>query len=213
MPKAKDSMIFSLKNKNNLAFIISRLFGPVTFIIFLWLTTALKSGLGFWKAIWVYPVIFVFSIGIPLIITTYLVAIKRVSDIDWSNIEARNKYLLPLSVPTLSIFIFLFYFLTNSTLFHLSLVLAAIMIAGIFITSILKFKISGHMILASMTIANFNLFFHMGYLWLYFLLIPIAWARYTLKVHTIKELVAGIILANGIMLLALLIFGWPNIPK
>lgn len=213
MPKAKDSMIFSLKNKNNLAFIISRLFGPVTFIIFLWLTTALKSGLGFWKAIWVYPVIFVFSIGIPLIITTYLVAIKRASDIDWSNIEARNKYLLPLSIPTVSIFILLFYFLTNSTLFHLSLVLAVIMIAGIFITSILKFKISGHMILASMAIANFNLFFHMGYLWLYFLLIPIAWARYTLKVHTAKELLAGIILANGIMLLALLIFGWPNIPK
>lgn len=213
MPKEKDFMTFFSKNKNKFAFIISRLLGPVTFIVFLWLTTAVKSGLGFWRAIWVYPVIFTFSIGIPLIITTYLVAIRKVSDIDWSDIEDRNKYLLPLSIPTVVIFILLFYFLTNSTLFHLSLVLATIMVASIFVTSILKFKISGHMILASMAIANFNLFFHMGYLWLYLLLIPIAWSRYTLKKHTFNELFAGVILSNGIMILALLIFGWPAVPK
>ena len=213
MPKGRDSMTFFSKNKNNWAFLISRLLGPAPLIIILWFVVAVRSGIGFWKAILVYPVIFIFSIGIPLLFTTYLVAIKKVSDIDWSDINDRNKYLTPVALATLSIFLVLIFFLTNTTIFHLSLVFAVIALSATAITSILKFKISGHMILASITFAGINLFFNMNYLWIYLLLIPLAWARYTLKVHTVAELLAGMVLSNGIMLLALLIFGWPGIPK
>ena len=204
---------FMEKYEHTIAYLISRVLGPAPLVIILWFVVALRSGIGFWKAIWVYPLIFIFSIGIPLLLTTYLVMLKKVTDIDWSNIEDRNKYLMPISLISLFIFLILIFLLTNTTIFHLALVLALIILVSVYITAILKFKISGHMILASLTFAGINLFFDMKFLWVYILLLPIAWARYTLKVHTVKELLAGTILSNGIMLLALLIFGWPTVPK
>lgn len=192
---------------------ISRLLGPSPLVIILWFVVAIRSGIGFWKAIWVYPIIFIFSIGIPLLITTYLVATKRVSDIDWSKIEDRNRFLFPITIAALFILVILIYFLTDSTTFHLSLVLAAVILTTTFVTAVLKYKISAHMVLASLTFGGINLYFHLQFLWLYLLLIPIAWARYILKKHTVDQLVAGTVLSNGIMLLALLIFGWPAVPK
>jgi hypothetical protein len=194
-----------------LAYIISRILGPLTLVCLIWLVTAFKSGIGFWKAVWVYPLIFILSIAIPFGITTYLILTKRVDNLDWKKLEDRNRY-FPIALGALGILVILTYFLTNSTIFHLTLVLAVIILATIFCYLFLRFKISAHMVLASITFAAINLFYHLQFLWLYLLLIPLAWARYTLKVHTLIELVAGLILANGIILAALLIFGWPNVP-
>lgn len=73
------------------------------------------------------------------------------------------------------------------------------------------FKISGHMVIATLAVSGVNLFFGLHFFWLYLLLIPIMWARLTLKVHTYSELLAGILLPVTLMLAALAIFGWPKI--
>jgi hypothetical protein len=194
-----------------LAFVISRIFGPLPLICLLWLTVAVKSGIGFWRAIWVYPVIFLISIALPFSLTTYLIAKKKVSDIEWSNIKQRRQYL-----PFITIFgsvslAVLTYFLTDQTIFHLGLVLILIINLTVAIWSVFNFKISAHATLATCTFLAINLFFHLKFLWLFILLIPIIWARKTLKMHSMAQLVAGIILPMVISLMALLLFGWPNI--
>ncbi len=198
-------------NEDKLAFLISRIFGPLPMGIIIWLLTALTSGIGFWKALVVYPIIFFTTILIPLLITLFLHATKRVPDIEWKNIDDRKKYLLPLTIVALIILNVLTYFLTNWTIFHLGLLLSAILLTMSAIWVIFDFKISGHMAVATITFAYINLLFGLTFLWLFLLLIPIGWARWHLKLHTPKELTAGFALPIIYMLLALAIFGWPGV--
>lgn len=195
-----------------LAYLISRLLGPLPLACLLWLVTALKSGIGFYKALWVYPLIFFITIAIPTLITSYLIAIKKVKSIEWPDLNERKKYLPPISLVAIILLNFLTYLLTNQTVFHLSLLLGLIILAMIFIWSFLNFKISGHIIIATVTFAGVNLYFHNNFLWLFILLIPIIWARYVLKIHTLAQLIAGFILPATIGLLALLLFGYPAVP-
>jgi hypothetical protein len=194
------------------AFLVSRILGPVPLLCLLWLTTAVKSGIGFWKALWVYPLILLVTLIIPTIVTTYLITVKKVADIEWISIKARRRFLLPIGVYSLSCLLILTYLLTNRTIFHLTLLFSAIVVATILIYAFTNFKISAHIVTATTTIAAINLFFNQKLLWLFLLLIPIIWARYTLKVHTLKELIAGFILSSSILILALCVFGWPKVP-
>lgn len=196
----------------NLAFIISRVLGPLPLACLLWFVTALKSGIGFYKALWVYPLIFLFTIGTFTIFTSYLIAIKKVKNIEWPDINERKKYLPSISLITIILLNFLTYFLTNPTTFHLSLLFSVVLLTMIFIWSFFNFKISGHVIIATITFAGVNLYFHNNFLWLFVLLIPIIWARYTLKMHTLAQLIAGFVLPATIGLFALLLFGYPAVP-
>jgi len=195
-----------------LAFIISRALGPLPLLCLLWLVTAVKSGIGFWKALWVYPLILLVSLGIPVSITSYLVSKKIVKSIDWPNLQERKKYLPPLaffSIVTLNI---MSYYLTNETIFHLGILLSAIIATMIFFWAFLDRKVSGHMVIAFVTFSGINLFFHLQFLWIYLLIIPIYWARITLGVHTPKQLLAGIFIPAFYILVGILLFGWPNVP-
>lgn len=195
-----------------IAFIISRILGPVPLICLLWLVTALKSGIGFWKAIWVYSLIFLICIAIPITLTTFLIVQKKISDIEWSKISDRRKFGLPILLIDLILLLMLTYFLTNQTIFHLTLVFSFIALANSLIYLFSSFKISAHMAGATIVFAGVNLFYHLRFMWLFLLLIPIAWARYTLKIHTLLELITGATLTFGILLLALLLFGYPAVP-
>lgn len=196
---------------NKLAFIISRLFGPLPLACVLWLLVAVKSGIGFWKAMWVYPIIFSVCIGLPALFTTYLVTTKRVKNIEWSNIKDRRKYFPFVISFSLFFLLVLTSLLTNTTTFHLTL-LFSVIITGITLVYIFtNFKISSHIAVATITFAAINLYFGMNYLWLYLLLIPIIWARHTLKVHSLSQLLAGFLLPTALMILAVLIFGWPKV--
>lgn len=194
-----------------IAYLLSRIFGPLPIICLLWLITAVKSGLGFWKAIWVYPLIFIVTVAIPIGFTTYLVFTKKVKDIEWSDIEDRRKYLPPIIISSLFSLIMLNRLLTNDTLFHLSLLLSVIILAIVFFYQFFAVKISAHIALATIAISTIILFFGPQFLWLYLLLIPLMWARHTLKVHTWLELFAGFAIPISIILLALLTFGWPEL--
>lgn len=197
--------------RQNIAFAVSRILGPVPLICVGWFVMAFKSGIGFWKAIWVYPLIFLLTIAFPLLITTYLIATKRVSGIEWKNVHERKKYLPPIMVFTLITLNLLTYLFTNSTIFHLSLLFSAIMLTGVMFWIFDK-KISAHMIVAVATFSTINLYFHLQFLWIFLLLVPIFWARYTLNVHSGKQLIAGILMPLGFIFLGLLLFGWPAVP-
>lgn len=203
----------SFQNSNQqqkIAFIISRIFGPVPVICLLWLTTALKSGIGFWHALWVYPVIFIISLGIPIAIAFYLVNIKKKVDIEWKSLSDRRKY-SPIVLYSLLSATVLIYFLTNATTFHLALVLDAIMLCVLAIYRFTSFKVSGHILVSTLTISAINLYFSTKFIWLFLLLLPIMWARKTLKVHTWTELLAGFLIPMSIILISIAIFGWPSI--
>lgn len=205
MPKG-----YTLSQK--IAFIVSRALGPIPLLCLLWLTVAVKSGIGFWRALWVYPVIFLFTIAIPTAITTYLIATKRVKDIEWSDINERKKFLPSISAISIVLLLILTKILTNETTFHLSLVLSTIITATVAIWTIFNFKISAHIIVATGTFAAINLYFHQQLWWLFLLLILIIWARNKLKMHSLPQLIAGFIMSGIIMTLSVLLFGWPKVP-
>lgn len=194
------------------AFIISRVLGPIPLLIVLWLVTAVKSGIGFWRAIWVYPLILLIALAIPTAITTYLIAVKKVSDIEWKRISDRRKYLFPLSIFPVFFLSLLTYLLTNQTIFHLTLLFNSIIVVMMMIYSFSNFKVSAHIAILTVTIATVNLFYHLNYLWLFLLIIPVVWARYILKIHTLRELAAGFLIPIIIMATGILLFGWPQVP-
>lgn len=195
-----------------MAYIISRVLGPLPLVCLLWLATTLKSGIGFWNALWVYPLIFLVTIAIPNLITFYLISVKKVRGLDWPDLAERKKYLPSIAALSILALVTLTKILTNETVFHLSLLLSVIAISMILIWTFFNFKISAHIIVATGTFAGVNLFFHMQFLWLFLLLIPIIWARLILKMHTLPQLIAGFILPSVIILVAVLIFGWPAVP-
>ncbi len=202
---------FLKKNKLTIAYILSRLFGPVPILCLLWFTAAYKSGIGFWRALWVYPLIFVVCVALPTAITT-LILVKRKIDLDWTNRQQRlTAFLIYLAFwfPASALVLFL----TNATMFHLYLLLLFIAIILLFITSFLKYKISLHAAGAFVTFCAVNLFTHNRYPWLFLFLIPIIWSRLVLKKHTFKQLILGILIPASLILIALLVFGWPKIPK
>ncbi|MCL4398111.1 hypothetical protein M1403_03785 [Patescibacteria group bacterium] len=197
--------------KKDLAFIISRLLGPLPLLCLLWLAVAVKSGIGFWKALWVYTLIFVIGLAIPTLLSTYILLRKRGITIEWTRLKDR-LILIPIYIPFWVIVLVLTWLLTNSTVFHLSLLMTVGIIAGIFCYAVLRFKISAHMMVASGAFWGVNFMTHSKYLWLFLLLIPLVWARLVLKQHTKEELIAGLIISNGIMATAVLLFGWPGVP-
>ena len=202
------------KPKRNLdqtiAFVISRLLGPLPLLCLLWLVTAFKSGIGFWKAIWVYPLIFIVAIGVPFAISTYILIRPGGPGIEWPTIGSRRK-LYPIFLFSGSLALVLAYFLTSPTIFHLSLLAGLIAALIYLITTLFKFKISVHTALASGVFWGINFLTHFKFWWLFFFLIPIVWSRYVLKVHNLSELLAGIILTNSLIIIAILLFGLPKI--
>lgn len=212
LDRKKDPFLHVPKNpKTRLAYIISRILGPTPLICLLWLLTSIKSGIGLPKALWVYPLIFFTSIAVPLIIGTYLIFTKRVKDIEWSDLKQREKYLPPIILFSLTTLTILVWKLTNSTLFHLALLFDFITITMITIYFVFNLKASMHIMFATVTFAGIVLFFGFQYFWVFILLLPIMWARHTLKVHTLPELLAGFFVPAVFILTALLLFGWPKI--
>lgn len=199
-------------NRRAIAYFISRILGPMPLLCLLWLVTALKSGIGFGKALWVYPLIFLATIATFTLFTSRLILAKKVKSIEWPDIKERKKYLPAVSAAEVGVLITLTYLLTNQTVFHLSLLLSAILLAVVFLWAFANFKISGHAAVATITFAGVNLFFHLQFLWLFLLLVPIVWARLELKLHTPKQLAAGIFLPLIFMGLSLLLFGYPAVP-
>lgn len=197
--------------KNRLAYLISRVLGPTPLVSLTFLLVAVNSGIGINKALWVYPLIFLVSIATPMVFTIYLVLSKKVKDIEWSDIKDRGKYMPPIVIYSLGSLTFLIWLLTTSTLFRMTLLFDAIVFVMILFYKYLELKASVHIMFATIAFASIILFFGFQYFWIFIFLLPIMWARRTLKVHTWPELLVGFFVPATLMIAALLIFGWPHI--
>lgn len=194
------------------AYFVSRILGPFPLLILLWFVTAVKSGIGFWKALWVYPLIGFVGIGLPFLVSTWILFRKKSTDLEWTDTDDRvNVILITLFFWFLSTI--LVKYLTNQTIFHLTLLAGGIGIILFLITAVLRFRISLHISAASGVFWGINFLTHFKFLWLFILLIPVIWSRYVLKAHTLAELTAGLILTNGLIILAILLFGLPRVPQ
>lgn len=196
--------------KKKLAFVISRVLGPLPLLCLLWLATAVKSGIGFWKALWVYPLIFIVGIAIPTAISLVVMQRRKIN-FEWSNLKDR-RLLVPIYIPFWLVVILLTWLLTNSTIFHLALLTTLEVTFALIFYLYLKVKISAHMMIASGVFWGVNFMTHNKYWWLFFFLIPLIWARLELKQHTWAELIIGLLLVNAIDTVAIIIFGWPGVP-
>ncbi len=194
----------------SVAYAISRILGPLPLLVLLWIVTAVRSGIGFWKALWTYPLILLIGLAFPTVILTYFI-IRLHIDLDWSKLNQRIKALI-IYLPFWAVALILIRQLTSSTIYHLAQLGTVLIITLIGITTIFKFKISLHTAAASAVFWGINFLTHFQYPWLFLLLIPIIWARYVLKIHTAIELFSGLILANSLIILAVLLFGLPSVP-
>ncbi len=188
------------------AYIISRLLGPLPMLCLLWLVTALKSGVSYSRAIWVYPLIFLVGIIIPTLISVSVMRVKKI-DFEWTNLKDR-KLLIPIYFPLWLVVLVITWQFTNLVIFHLALITTLQIIIGITLYTYFHFKASAHMMIASGTFWGVNFMTHGSFWWLFLLLIPLMWARLKLKQHSFKELIAGLLVINVLDILALLFFGW-----
>lgn len=130
---------------------------------------------------------------------------ERKLDIDITDREDR---IVPLMLSTLGALIGGYLVsarLENSNLLFMSNVLVAYLICLTIITFIWKISLHAATMTAMVTILV--LFSGPIFLWFYLFLLPIIWARLTLKQHTMAQLGAGILLGVSVTLIAYKIFG------
>lgn len=130
---------------------------------------------------------------------------ERKLDIDITDREDR---IVPLMLSTLGALIGGYLVsarLENSNLLFMSNVLVAYLICLTIITFIWKISLHAATMTAMVTILV--LFSGPIFLWFYLFLLPIIWARLTLKQHTVAQLGAGILLGVSVTLIAYKIFG------
>lgn len=187
-----------------IAFLISRLFDPFfetpLFLFFL----IAKSGLPPQRQLILTAVIL---FEFVLLFGYFLLARRRkeISDWDISDVRQRRRLYLLTSVCLLSLLVF-FRIFGNPFLFNLGLILCFLTLA---VTAITFFwKISVHAVANTTFILYLNFLFGWQYFWLFLILPPLLWARFVLKKHTPKQLLAGVLLPTVVVLSFFLVLGY-----
>ena len=182
----------------NIAYLISRVFGPTVVLIALTVIAGLRSGLPGADLMWFYVTLFGFILLPVLCVRVWFIKTKRVSDWDISN---RRERIVPLII--LLGFDILFYCIVlqfhNQVLSSLFLLFVAWMIGFFFIT--VFWKISGHASIITLAIMILVAWYGKNW-WPLFLLIPVvSWSRVVLKHHTLAQVIAGVVYSLCIIIL------------
>jgi len=170
--------------------IISRIFEPLIGFILLFAVAALRSGVFGWDLIFMMSIFFLTMIVPPAALLFWAVKTKRITNWDISDRSQRVWALLVFGV-----FLFCDYFLmqyVGTPLMQQIFLFLLIIFFGFFIIT-LRFKISGHIMTATLVL----LFLMSWYGWItapFFLIIPLlGWSRIVLKRHAMGEIVGGVI--------------------
>ena len=178
-------------NLKTLSVIISRIFDFYFWLPVLLSATIFKSGLTANQIKILFPSLLVLDVGTPILVFFGLLKSKGVSDIDLTERRQRYKFFLPFTlVFTLSTI--LAYIFGNQLFFVLHLIGFSVVASMILIT--LFWKISGHLIMNTVSIFVLNFLLDWKILWLFILLPLVAFARIYLKKHTLVEVLSGAIL-------------------
>jgi len=200
---------FNSKDKvtrHMLAEIVSWAFFPplvaTVFFIFLifWYSSDFSQGLK-WM-ITIAP----FMIFIPLIFFTVSLKLGWISDIDLSNREERPAF-LSVFITTLFVATTLLYFLgAPQKLFVYALSGLLVTVTTAIVT--LFWKISYHTTVTTSVVSAIAILGGLRFVWLFPLIIPVAWARVALKKHTFAQVVFGAIVAFLLTYLVFHLFGY-----
>lgn len=181
-----------------LAQIISKIFGPEGALpLYLIGLLVLRGGLTQEQIIHLVPMLLFFDWLVPLISLVILIKLGKVSDLDVSKRTERPVILLIILASTAAATLFSFFW-GNQLVFHLYFIQTILT----FVLTLISFfyKISLHTALNTFLFLVVNYLYNWKFAWVLVLLIPIAWARWELKKHTLPQLVLGMIIGFVILL-------------
>lgn len=186
-----------------LAIVISRLFDPA------WLIPGMLAVAAGWSLFnglrWRFIVILLLIDGlIPLIYFVHLLSTKEISDWDTTRREQRLK-LYGFTLVTHSIGVILAFLLGKIVL--AKILFLFLILAGIFTLITFKWKISIHTGVSSAAVVFLSLLFGLNWLWLFLIVVVVAWARITMKKHSFWQAVIGAAAAAGIIFLGFKLLG------
>ncbi len=163
----------------------------------------LKSNLSSFQIYILFPLLFLLQIFIPIAYIHISLHFKKVSAWDLPKKEERI-FFLSMSMIAYLISMVIIYYFGNQFLFNLGLIF--FMILTVMVVTTYFWQISLHTALNTVGSIIVNFLFNWSVLWL-FLSIPIIfWARFKLKRHNVRQLLAGVILSGGITLVMLKLF-------
>lgn len=177
---------------NNLAKIISYLLIPQINLIFAFVVLSVNVYSDFHSILISMLIALIFGLIIPIIVVVYLRKKGKISDNNASIKEERTfPYMIGIGL-ALNALIIALIFKLHALIVALWFAYVVIQVAMLIINY--YWKISAHLIGIAIPIAVF--FFLYQFDMIYLLIIPIllAWARLTLKFHTIMQLVVGFLL-------------------
>lgn len=184
-------------NNKNLGRLISRVSEPLIWIpLVLWFVLK-KLSYPTEQVINDYLILLTFFFLIPLAYSLFIIFIKKDVDIDISDKSKRIKFAL-LPMASFAIGVGSAYFINKQ---FCVITFAAFMSTLVLVLITRRSKISYHSGLNAMYFCSINYLYNWSFWWLFLFLIPIGWGRWTLKKHSVTQLIAGIVASTSTFLL------------
>lgn len=172
--------------------LISRIFDPFFLVIFIFFLAFIQSGVLGWNLVRMMTAFLGVCVIPPALLLFWAVKTKRVTNWDVSDRKQR--------VRVLSIFvlflIFDYFFIQyiGTPLMKQVFIFLLFSFLGFFLITFV-WKISGHMMTATLTLALLVRWLGSGVLPLLLILFPLGWSRIVLKRHTLGEVIGGAVYA------------------
>lgn len=185
-----------------IAGVISRVAEPLIWLpLMIWQVLSHVSLPGDKKLIY-YPMLLFFVFIIPFSYFMYLVFIKKEFDFDVTQRSKRVGFTLK-SMGSFAVGLLLTFFMDR----QLFVITGAVFLATLSLVLVTtRWKISFHGGLNSLIFCTINYLYNWHFWWLFLLLLPIGWARLTMKKHTVAQYAAGVALCTGIFFAVTLLF-------
>ena len=186
-------------NAENLAKTISAILHPFTLLVPVLIAATYASKLDLQTSLYFFTISIILYFLIPFVSFWYLVKKGKISSFEHEKREERPVIYAAITVCWL-IASFILYVL-NAPMPILLLILASAIIGIGFTLITTRWKISIHTALFTTFTLWAILIFGWQASWLIIPLVLVMWARHKLKYHTIRQLLAGIVLSNMVTLL------------
>ena len=174
--------------------IISRITEPLIWLpLMIWVVLH-NVNLPYQKQITYYPVLLLFVFIIPFGYFLYLVFIRREFDLDVTERSKRVGFTLK-AMASFAVAVGIAFFMSR----ELFVITAAVFFATLGLVLVtFHWKISFHGGLNTLIFSTVNYFYDWQFWWLFFLLVPIGWARLVMRKHDLSQYAAGVLLSGAI---------------
>lgn len=180
---------------------ISRAFDLYSWSLIINTLFLFRTGLVPWQQL-LFSIIFsIFEIFLPILLFLFFLKRKYISDYEITDRKERPLFFgsLVILVGMATIPVLLF-----GTTYLIYCQLGIFLAAFALFSCSLFWKISGHALINGIGASYLNLFFGWSFWPVYFVLVPVGWARLKLKKHSVSQLIFGGLLGAGIPYLIML---------